>query len=64
MHLVQHCVPKKVIKAMMGHRDEKSTEWYMQVMELDVTRELGVRFSMTSEDASTLIMPDISGIIR
>jgi integrase len=61
MHLVQHGVPKKVIQAMMGHRDEKSTEWYTQVMALDVTRQLGVRFSMTPEDARALIMPDIPG---
>jgi len=57
MHLVQHGVPKKVIQAMMGHKDEKSTEWYTQVMALDVTRQLGVRFSMTPEDARALVMP-------
>ena len=38
MHLVQHGVPKKVIQALMGHKDEKSTEWYCRVMALDVTR--------------------------
>ncbi|MCE2003829.1 MULTISPECIES: tyrosine-type recombinase/integrase [Enterobacterales] len=57
MHLVQHGVPKKVIQSMMGHKDEKSTEWYTQVMALDVTRQLGVRFSMTPEDARALVMP-------
>ncbi|MEN4892406.1 tyrosine-type recombinase/integrase [Erwinia billingiae] len=57
MHLVQHGVPKKVIQALMGHRDEKSTEWYCRVMALDVTRQLGVRFSMTPEDARALILP-------
>ncbi|WP_414161275.1 tyrosine-type recombinase/integrase [Serratia sp. BNK-12] len=55
MHLVQHGVPKKVIQALMGHKDEKSTEWYCRVMALDVTRQLGVRFSMTPEDARALI---------
>lgn len=57
MHLVQHGVPKKVIQALMGHKDEKSTEWYCRVMALDVTRQLGVRFSMTPEDARVLIAP-------
>jgi len=55
MHLVQHGVPKKVIQAMMGHKDEKSTEWYTQVLALDVTRQLGVRFSMDSVDARALL---------
>ncbi|CBJ48209.1 tyrosine-type recombinase/integrase [Erwinia amylovora] len=57
MHLVQHGVPKKVIQAMMGHKDEKSTEWYTQVMALDVTRRLGVRFSMAPYDARALVLP-------
>ena len=64
MHLVQHGVPKKVIQAMMGHKDEKSTEWYTQVMALDVTRQLGVRFSMTTEDARELVMPGGSMRLR
>lgn len=59
MHLVQHGVPKKVIQSMMGHKDEKSTEWYTQVMALDVTRQLGVRFSMMPEEARALVMPDV-----
>lgn len=57
MHLVQHGVPKKVIQSMMGNRDGKSTEWYTQVMALDVTLQLGVRFSMSPEDARALVMP-------
>ncbi|MEJ5075761.1 tyrosine-type recombinase/integrase [Erwinia sp. MYb535] len=57
MHLVQHGVPKKVIQAMMGHKDEKSTEWYTQVLALDVTRQLGVRFSMDATDAWQLLLP-------
>ncbi|WP_415173467.1 tyrosine-type recombinase/integrase [Pantoea sp.] len=57
MHLVQHGVPKKVIQTLMGHKDEKSTEWYTQVLALDVTRQLGVRFSMSPEDAKALLLP-------
>lgn len=57
MHLVQHGVPKKVIQAMMGHKDEKSTEWYTQVLALDVTRQLGVRFSMNAGEARALLLP-------
>jgi site-specific recombinase XerD len=57
MHLVQHGVPKKVIQALMGHKDKKSTVWYCRVMALDVTRQLGVRFLMTPEDARALIAP-------
>lgn len=59
MHLMQHGVPKKVIQSMMGHKDEKSTEWYTQVMALDVTRQIDVRFSMMPEEARALVMPDV-----
>jgi len=57
MHLVQHQVPQKVIQGMMGHKDAKSTEWYTRVFALDVTRQLGVRFSMDADDARTLLLP-------
>lgn len=58
MHLVQHQVPQKVIQGMMGHKDAKSTEWYTRVFALDVTRQLGVRFSMDAGDARQLLLPD------
>ncbi|WP_428983329.1 tyrosine-type recombinase/integrase [Pantoea agglomerans] len=57
MHLVQHQVPQKVIQTLMGHKDTKSTEWYTRVFELDVTRQLGVRFSMDPHEASQLLLP-------
>ncbi|MDR6352603.1 tyrosine-type recombinase/integrase [Pantoea sp. SORGH_AS_0659] len=57
MHLVQHQVPQKVIQTLMGHKDAKSTEWYTRVFALDVTRQLGVRFSMDSGEASRLLLP-------
>lgn len=57
MHLVQHQVPQKVIQTLMGHKDAKSTEWYTRVFALDVTRQLGVRFSMDPQEASRLLMP-------
>ena len=57
MHLVQHQVPQKVIQTLMGHKDAKSTEWYTRVFALDVTRQLGVRFSMDPGEASRLIHP-------
>lgn len=57
MHLVQHQVPQKVIQTLMGHKDAKSTEWYTRVFALDVTRQLGVRFSMDAQEASRLLMP-------
>lgn len=55
MHLVQHQVPQKVLQAMMGHKDAKSTEWYTRVLALDVTRQLGVRFSMDAGEARALL---------
>jgi len=55
MHLVQHQVPQKVIQTLMGHRDAKSTEWYTRVFALDVTRQLGVRFSMDPAEAQELL---------
>lgn len=56
MHLVQHQVPQKVLQTMLGHRDAKSTEWYTRVFVLDVTRQLGVRFSMNAGDAREMLM--------
>lgn len=57
MHLVQHQVPQKVIQTLMGHKDAKSTEWYTRVFALDVTRQLGVRFSMDAGEARLLLRP-------
>lgn len=57
MHLVQHQVPQKVIQTLMGHKDTKSTEWYTKVFALDVTRQLGVRFSMDAAEAALLLSP-------
>ncbi|MBC0856444.1 tyrosine-type recombinase/integrase [Pantoea stewartii] len=56
MHLVQHQVPQKVIQTLMGHKDAKSTEWYTRVFALDVTRQLGVRFSMDADEAAQLLL--------
>nr|WP_306278078.1 tyrosine-type recombinase/integrase [Pantoea sp. Fr+CA_20] len=56
MHLVQHQVPQKVIQTLMGHKDAKSTEWYTRVFALDVTRQLGVRFTMDAGEAGRLLM--------
>ncbi|MDF7788599.1 tyrosine-type recombinase/integrase [Pantoea stewartii] len=55
MHLVQHQVPQKVIQTLMGHKDAKSTEWYTRVFALDVTRQLGVRFTMDADEAGRLL---------
>ncbi|WP_058973736.1 tyrosine-type recombinase/integrase [Type-D symbiont of Plautia stali] len=55
MHLVQHQVPQKVIQTLMGHKDARSTEWYTRVFALDVTRQLGVRFSMDAAEARALL---------
>lgn len=63
MHLVQHQVPQKVIQTLMGHKDAKSTEWYTRVFALDVTRQLGVRFSMDADYAQRLLVPDRTGLI-
>ncbi|WP_237165046.1 tyrosine-type recombinase/integrase [Pantoea agglomerans] len=57
MHLVQHQVPQKGIKTLMGHKDAKSTEWYTRVFALDVTRQLRVRFFIDPHEASRLLLP-------
>lgn len=59
MHLEQREVPQKVIQILTGHKDAKSTEGYTWVFALDVTRQLGVRFSMDPLGASRLLLPDI-----
>ncbi|MGC6657601.1 tyrosine-type recombinase/integrase [Pantoea sp. EEL5] len=56
MHLVQHQVPQKVIQTLMGHKDSKSTEWYTRVFALDVTRQLGVRFTLDADEARRLLL--------
>jgi len=61
MHLVQQQVPQKVIQILMGHKEAKSTEWYTRVFALDVTRQLGVRFSMGDDEARRLLLPGASG---
>ncbi|WP_332460044.1 hypothetical protein [Pantoea stewartii] len=40
----------------MGHKDTKSTEWYMRVFALDVTRQLDVRFTMDAYEAGRLLI--------
>lgn len=57
MRLVQHQVLQKVIQTLMGHKNAKSTEWYTRVFALDVTRQLGVRFSMDAGEARELLLP-------
>lgn len=59
MHLVQHPVPQKLIKTLMGHKHAKSTEWYTRVFALDVIRQLGMRFSMDPGEASRLLLPAV-----
>jgi len=56
MHLVKHQVPQKVIQTLMGNKDAKSTGWYTRVFALDVTRQLGVRFSMDADEAGRRLM--------
>lgn len=56
MHLMQYKVPQKVIQTLMGHKDAKSTEWYKREFALDVTRQLGVRFSMEADEALALLI--------
>jgi len=63
MHLVQHQVPQKAIQTLMGHKDAKSTEWFTRVFALDVTRQLGVRFSMDPGEASRLLLPAVRNSI-
>lgn len=56
MHPVQHQVPQKIIQTLIGHKDAKSTEWYTRVFALDVTRQLGVRFTIDADEAGPLLM--------
>ncbi|MDI3416146.1 integrase, partial [Pantoea sp. V106_11] len=49
-------VPQKVIQTLMGHKDAKSTEWYTRVFALDVTRQLGVRFTLDADEARRLLL--------
>ncbi|MCU7369278.1 site-specific integrase [Pantoea stewartii] len=56
-YLVKHQVQHKIIQILMGHKDAKSTEWYTRVFAQDVTRQLGVRFSMDPDEAGLLILP-------
>lgn len=57
IHLAQPQVPLMVIQTLTGHKDAKSTEWYTRVFALDMTRKLGVRFSMNAGEARAFLLP-------
>jgi len=47
---------QKVIQTLMAHKDTKSTEWYMRVFALDMTRQLCVRSTMDAYEAGRLLI--------
>ncbi len=45
MHIIYHRQPRKVIQALVGHRDPRSMEVYTRVFALDMTATLAVPFT-------------------
>jgi len=55
VHLLLNGVHIKKVQALMGHQRIESTEVYTKIFALDVTRDLGLTFSMQPEDAIALM---------
>lgn len=45
MHMLYHRQPRKVIQALAGHKDPRSTEVYTRVFALDMAATLAVPFT-------------------
>jgi integrase len=55
VHLLMNGVHIKKVQALMGHERLESTEVYTKIFALDVTRDLGLSFSMLPEEALLLL---------
>lgn len=50
-----HRQPRKVIQALVGHRDPRSTEVYTRVFALDMAATLAVPFTGDGRDAAEIL---------
>lgn len=55
MHMLYHRQPRKVIQALVGHRDPRSMEVYTRVFALDMAATLAVPFTGDGRDAAEIL---------
>jgi len=55
MHMLYNRQPKKVIQALVGHKDPRSMEAYTRVFALDMAATLAVPFTGDGYDASQIL---------
>ncbi|WP_277978030.1 tyrosine-type recombinase/integrase [Pantoea endophytica] len=56
MHLFYSHTHKKVVQALMGHKKEETTDFYLQVFALDVAADNLVQFTWEAGDARQLLL--------
>ena len=55
MHMLYHRQPRKVIQALVGHKDPRSMEVYTRVFALDMAATLAVPFTGDGRDAAEIL---------
>jgi integrase len=55
MHMLYHRQPRKVIQALLGHKDPRSMEVYTRVFTLDMAATLSVPFTGDGRDAADIL---------
>lgn len=55
MHMLYHRQPRKVIQALVGHRNPHSMEVYTRVFALDMSATLAVPFTGDGRDAAEIL---------
>lgn len=55
MHMLYHRQPKKVIQALVGHKDPRSMEVYTRVFALELAATLAVPFTGDGRDAAAVL---------
>ncbi|SUI38794.1 integrase [Salmonella enterica subsp. enterica serovar Braenderup] len=55
MHMLYHRQPRKVIQALVGHKDPRSMEVYTRVFALDMAPTLAVPFTGDGHDAAQIL---------
>lgn len=55
MHMLYHWQPKKVIQALVGHKDPCSMEVYTRVFALELAATLAVPFTGDGRDAAAVL---------
>lgn len=55
MHMLYHRQPRKVIQALVGHKDPRSMEVYTRVFALELAATIAVPFTGDGHDAANIL---------